>query len=192
MLDDQHIRRQLVDYAQGVGVDTDADLNRVLDTASARAVRTRRIALLTAIPLLVAAVVGGVLLVSGTYRQQDPARPAAQGTESRLTGTWVRTLVAGGEFPAEATGTWTMILGADGAVTVVPPEAWSVINSQPNGVYDRTGDGFRTNVFSSESCGGEAGEYSFTVGHATLDLRASIDSCALRVAVLDGRWERGP
>jgi hypothetical protein len=192
MPDDQQIRRQLVAYAQGVEVDADADLDRVLGAASTRAVRSRRVAVLTAIPLIVAVVVGGVLLISGTFGQQALDRPATQGTESRLTGTWVRTPVAEGALSAEAAGTWTMVLGADGALTIVPPEAWSAGNFQPNGSYDRTGDGLRTNVFASESCAGEAGEYSFTVGHATLDLRASIDSCALRVAVLDGRWERGP
>jgi hypothetical protein len=191
MLDDQQLRRRLVDYARGVDVDADEDLARVLDTGRHRAVRGR-IALLVAIPLIVVLAVGGVVLALGGGGRPDGGTTAAVPGESRLTGTWVRTLVAEGSVPGEAAGTWTMVLADDGAMTLVPPEAWAVANSRPNGVYVRTGDALRTNVFAGEVCGGEAGEYSLTVDHAALDLSASVDTCPLREAVLDGRWERAP
>jgi hypothetical protein len=192
MLDDQEIRRQLISYADGIGVDADADLDRVLDAASARTGRSRRVALLTAVPLLVALVVGAVLLGENVIGRRDADRPATEVTGSRLTGTWMRSVVAQDPVPAEAAGTWTLVLGADGAVTLVPPEAWSLQHSQPNGVYVRSGDAFRTNVFAGESCAGEAGEYSFSVDFASLDLSASVEPCDLRAALLEGRWERGP
>jgi hypothetical protein len=50
MLDDQQLRRQLIHYADGVGVDAEADLARVRYAASSRAGRGRRIALLTVVP----------------------------------------------------------------------------------------------------------------------------------------------
>jgi hypothetical protein len=191
MLDDQQIRRELLDYAHDVDVDADADLARVLDTRRRRAVRSR-IALLAAIPLVVVLVVGGVLAALGTGGRPGGPDTAALPTESRLTGTWQRTLIAEDSVPADAAGTWTMVLGADGTMSLVPPEAWAAANFTPNGVYVRSGDSLRTNVFAGESCGGVAGEYSLTVDQADLDLSASVDSCALREAVLDGRWERAP
>jgi hypothetical protein len=137
-------------------------------------------------------VVSGVLVAGGTIGPRETGRPAAEVTGSRLTGSWVRVLAAEEAPTGDATGAWTMVLGADGAVTLVPPVAWSTEHFQPTGVYLRAGDGLRTNVFASEACAGSAGAYSFTVDHATLDLSASLDPCPLRVAVLDGRWERSP
>lgn len=192
MLDDQQIRRQLISYADRIVVDADADLDRVVDAASARTGRNHRVALLTAVPLVAALVVGGVLLAENVMGRGDTDRSATEVTGSRLSGTWSRSVVAEDHLPPEAAGTWTLVLGADGAMTLVPPEAWAVEHSQPNGVYVRSGDAFRTNVLAGESCAGDAGEYSFSLDHAMLDLSASVESCDLRAALLEGRWERGP
>lgn len=192
MPDDQQIRRALIDYADRVPVDVEADLDRVLEAGAVRGFHGRRTAQVGAVFLVVAVLVAGVVVGGGLLFRRAPEGGTPPATDSNLTGTWVRSVEAGQDVPADAAGTWTMVLGADGALTLVPPERWAAANSQPNGVYLRDGDLLRTNVLAGELCTGSAGAYVIDLGHSTLDLRASNESCTVRAAFLEGRWERAP
>ena len=192
MPDDQPIRRELIAYADRVPVDVETDLQRVLEAGDLRGGRGRRAALVGAVSLLVAVLVAGVLVGGGLLLRRGAEGTAPPQSDSGLTGTWVRSLRAGDDVPAGAAGIWTMVLGADGALTLVPPERWAASNSQPNGIYVRTGEDFRTNVLAGELCAGSAGTYVVDLRHSTVDLRASMEPCAVRAALLEGRWDRAP
>jgi hypothetical protein len=191
VLDDQELRNRFVEVASQVEVDVDADLQRVLGAGTRRAGQGRRTALLAAAALLVAVVIGGVVVTRGGADRQGVVQPPAP-TAVQPAGTWVRTPVTGAELPAETAGAWTMVLGADGALALVPPQAWVDRNYQPNGVYVAADGTLRTNVFAAEACAGAAGTYTLSLDGGTLQLRPQAEDCALRAAVLGGRWERGP
>jgi hypothetical protein len=192
MPDDQQIRRELIAYADRVPVDVESDLDLVLDAGHLPGGRGRRAALVGAVSLLVAVLVAGILVGGGLVLRRGAEVAAPPQSDSGLTGTWVRSLRAGNDVPDDASGTWTMVLGADGSLTLVPPERWAAANSQPNGVYVREGDAFRTNVLAGELCAGSAGAYVVDLRHSTVDLRASTEPCAVRASLLEGRWDRAP
>jgi hypothetical protein len=189
MPDDQRLRQELIRFADEVPVDTDDGLGSVLATGRAR-IRRRRTAALLAVPVAVALVVVTVVVWAGAGGPRDRTAPASP--PSRITGTWQRAVVAEDSLPAEASGTWTMVLTSDGGLTLVAPDAWTTGFGQPTGVYRRSGDALRTNVFASELCGGAAGAYSFTADLQRLDLAPSSEPCTARRAVLAGTWERAP
>jgi hypothetical protein len=188
MPDDQRLRQELIRFADEVPVDTDGGLGSVLAAGRAR-VRRRRTAALVGIPVAVALVVVTVVVWAGGAPRHQGA-PASH--PSRITGTWQRTVATEQGLPAEAPGTWTMVLTSDGGLTLVAPDAWTARYGQPTGIYRRSGDALRTNVFASELCGGAAGAYSFTADLQRLDLAPSSEPCIARRAVLAGSWERAP
>jgi hypothetical protein len=192
VLDDQELRNRFVEAASRVEVDVDADLQRVLGAGTRRAGQGRRTALLAAAALLVAVVVGGVVVTRGGLDGQRVVQPPAAPAAVQPAGTWVRTPVTGAELPAETAGVWTMVLGADGALALVPPQAWVDRNYQPNGTYLAADGTLRTNVFAAEACAGAAGTYTLDLDGGTLQLDPQAEDCALRAAVLGGRWERAP
>ncbi len=189
MPDDLFLRRELMRFADDIPVDTEDALAAVLARGRAR-VRRRRAAALAGIPLAVALIVVTAAVWAGGAAPREQGAPASH--PSRITGTWQRTVAAEAPLPAEAAGTWTMVIASDGALTLVPPYAWTDRYGQLTGVYRRSGDALRTNVFASELCAGAAGTYSLTADLQRLALRASTEPCAARQAVLAGRWDRAP
>lgn len=190
MLEDQGVRRALVDWADRVDVDTDADLELVLEAGGARRHR-RRVEVLVAACLVLLALVGGILAwrVAGRGASPDDAVISP----SQLVGTYSRSVPRQESSQVDAVGPWTMTLDADGTVGLAAPSWWVALRGGPSGVsFTADGGRLRINAFASELCSGSVGEYAVAVAPTALVLRPVVEPCGAREEVLAGRWERAP
>jgi len=190
MLDDQAIRRALVDYADAVRVDAEADLELVLEVGRARN-RRHRAGLLLAACLTLLALVGGALAWqawSGSGGSDETVI-----SPSRLLGSWTRIVRAEDGAAAAATGSWTIGFSPEGDLTVSAPPSWVAAVTEPTGVsYTWQRNVLRTNAFAGELCSGTVGAYAVTVEATAITLRPTAEPCGEREAVFGGRWERAP